>query len=79
MVKTKGKRPGYTDQNRVFTLVPHRELPVDRVSQVCVKLEHSCRIHFVFLVREPETQGEQPKEEPKKAVSVDVKLTRLTL
>ena len=47
------------------------------MSQVCVKLEPSGRIHVIFLVEEPETQ-EQASKEPKKAVGVDLGLMRLT-
>lgn len=42
-----------------------------------MKLYPSGRIYVIFLVEEPEAQTEQPTEEPKKAVSADVGLTRL--
>jgi len=51
----------------------HRELPLERVSQVCVKLYPSGRIHV--LVKEPEAE-EQSSKEPKKAVC-DLGITRL--
>jgi putative transposase len=59
-----------------FTLIVHRVFPESQVSQVCVKLYPSGRIHVIFLVEEPESQ-EQQSEEPKKAVGVDLGLTRL--
>ena len=46
------------------------------MSQVCVKLYPSGRIHIISLVKESEVE-EQPSKEPKKAVGVDVGLTRL--
>jgi len=60
-----------------FTLIVHRELPESQVSQVCVKLNPSGRIHVIFLVEEPESQ-EQPSKEPRKAVGVDLGIARLT-
>jgi Probable transposase. len=57
--------------------VIHRGFPESQVSQVCVKLEPSGRIHVIFLVEEPETQ-EQASKEPKKAVGVDLGIARLT-
>jgi len=67
----------YLSKIGFFTLVINRELPLERVSQVCVKLYPSGRIHVIFLVEEPESQ-EQPSEgEPRKAVGVDLGLTRL--
>ena len=59
-----------------FTLVIHRELPLEQVSQVCVKLNPSGRIHVIFSVEEPESQ-EQQSEEPRKAVGVDLGIARL--
>jgi len=59
-----------------FTLVMHRELPLKRVSQVCVKLNPSGLIHIIFLVEEAETLGQSSKE-PKNAVGVDLGVTRL--
>jgi len=59
-----------------FTLVIHRELPLEQVSQVCVKLYPSGRIHVIFVVEEPEAE-EQQSENPKKAVGVDLGIARL--
>jgi len=59
-----------------FTLVMHRVFPESQVSQVCVKLDPSGRIHVIFLVEEAETLG-QSSEEPKNAVGVDLGITRL--
>ena len=59
-----------------FTLILHRELPLERVSQVCVKLYPSGRIYIIFVVEEPEPLG-QPSKEPRKAVGVDLGITRL--
>jgi putative transposase len=59
-----------------FTLILHRELPLEQVSQVCVKLYPSGRIHVIFLVEEAEAE-EQQSENPKKAVGVDLGITRL--
>jgi len=60
-----------------FTLVMHTELPLKRVSQVCVKLYPSGRIHVIFLVEEPEAEEEQSSKESKNAVGVDLGITRL--
>jgi putative transposase len=49
---------------------------LELVSQVCVKLYPSGRIHVIFIVEEPEAK-EQSSEEPKKAVSVDLGIARL--
>jgi putative transposase len=57
-------------------LIVHRELPESQVSQVCVKLNPSGRIHAIFLVEEAETQVQASKE-PRKAVGVDLGITRL--
>jgi putative transposase len=59
-----------------FTLILHREFPLERVSQVCVKLHPSGRIYIIFLVEEPESQ-ERSSGEPVKAVGVDLGITRL--
>jgi len=66
----------YLSKIGFFTLILHRELPLERVSQVCVKLDPSGRIHVIFLVEEAETLGQSSKE-PKKAVGVDLGITRL--
>jgi transposase len=44
---------------------------------MCVKFYPSGKIYLVFLVEEPEAQGEQFSEKPGKAVGVDLGLTRL--
>jgi len=59
-----------------FTLILHRELPESQVSQVCIKLHPSGRIHVIFVVEEAEAE-EQQSENPKKAVGVDLGITRL--
>jgi len=77
--KNKKKRRArlYLSKISFFTLILHRELPLERVSQVCVKLDPSGRIHVIFLVEEEaETLGQSSKE-PKKAVGVDLGITRL--
>jgi len=66
----------YLSKIGFFTLVIHRVFPESQVSQVCVKLDPSGRIHVIFLVEEAETLG-QSSEEPKKAVGVDLGITRL--
>jgi len=66
----------YLSKIGFFTLVMHRVFPESQVSQVCVKLDPSGRIHVIFLVEEAETLG-QSSEEPKKAVGVDLGITRL--
>jgi putative transposase len=66
----------YLSKIGFFTLVIHRELPESQVSQVCVKLEPSGRIHVIFIVEEPETQVQASKI-PRKAVGVDVGIARL--
>jgi len=73
--KKRKARP-YLSKIGFFTLVMHRELPENQVSQVCVKLNPSGRIHVIFLVEEPESQ-ELSSKEPKKAVGVDLGITRL--
>jgi Transposase and inactivated derivatives len=76
--KNKKKRGArlYLSKIGFFTLVMHRVFPESQVSQVCVKLYPSGRIHVIFLVEEAETLG-QSSEEPKKAVGVDLGITRL--
>jgi len=66
----------YLSKIGFFTLILHRVFPESQVSQVCVKLHPSGRIHVIFLVEEPETK-EQSLKEPKKAVSVDLGIARL--
>jgi len=66
----------YLSKIGFFTLVVHRVFPESQVSQVCVKLYPSGRIHVIFLVEEAETLGQSSKE-PKKAVGVDLGITRL--
>jgi len=68
----------YLSKIGFFTIVMHREFPLNRVSQVCVKLYPSGKIFVVFLVDEP--VGEGPREstgEAGRAVSVDVGIVRL--
>jgi len=60
-----------------FTLVMHTELPLEQVSQVCVKLHPSGRIHVIFVVEEAEAEEEQPSKESKKAVGVELGIARL--
>jgi Transposase and inactivated derivatives len=66
----------YLSKIGFFTLILHREFPENQVSQVCVKLYPSGRIHIIFLVEESEVE-EQPSKELVKAVGVDLGLTRL--
>jgi transposase, IS605 OrfB family, central region len=66
----------YLSKIGFFTLILHREFPESQVSQVCVKLNPSGRIHVIFLVEEPESQV-QPSKEPKTAVGVDLGIARL--
>ena len=66
----------YLSKIGFFTLVMHRVFPESQVSQVCVKLYPSGRIHVIFLVGEAETLGQSSKA-PKKAVGVDLGLARL--
>ena len=73
--KTKRGRLGLSKIG-FFTLIVHTELPLERVSQVCVKLYPSCRIYVIFVVEEPEAE-EQQSEKPKNAVGVDLGITRL--
>ena len=73
--KTKRRKLGLSKIG-FFTLILHRELPLERVSQVCVKLYPSCRIYVIFVVEEAEPLG-KALEQPKKAVGVDLGITRL--
>ena len=76
--KTKRRKLG-SSKIGFFTLILHRELPLKRVSQVCVKLYPSGRIHVIFLVEEPEAEEEQSSKEgePGKALGVDLGIARL--
>jgi len=68
----------YLSKIGFFTLILHREFPENQVSQVCVKLNPSGRIHVIFLVEEPEAEEERSSEgEPRRAVGVDLGITRL--
>jgi len=73
--KAKTKRRGRLGLSKIgfFTLILHREFPENQVSQVCVKLNPSGRIHVSWL------NNPKPKssKEPKKAVGVDLGITRL--
>jgi len=66
----------YLSKIGFFTLIIHRELPLEQVSQVCIKMYPSGRIYVVFTVEEPETQ-EQTLDEPAKAVGVDLGIEKL--
>jgi putative transposase len=66
----------YLSKIGFFNLIIHRELPLERVSQVRVKLYPSGRIHAIFLLEEAETQVQASKG-PKKAAGVDLGITRL--
>jgi len=66
----------YLSKIGFFTLILHREFPENQVSQVCVKLNPSGRIHVIFLVEESESQ-ELSSKEPKNAVGVDLGIARL--
>ncbi|PSN99233.1 hypothetical protein B9Q07_07290, partial [Candidatus Marsarchaeota G2 archaeon ECH_B_3] len=76
--KNKKKRRArlYLSKIGFSTLILHRVFPENRVCQVCVKLEPSGRIYVVFLVEDSEV-GERSSEEPKRAVGVDLGVTRL--
>jgi putative transposase len=76
--KNKKKRRArlYLSKIGFFTLILHRVFPENWVSQVCVKLYPSGRIHVIFLVEEAEAE-ELSSKESKKAVSVDLGLVRL--
>jgi putative transposase len=65
----------YLSKIGFFTLVMHRVFPENQVSQVCVKLNPSGRIHVIF-VEEAETLGQSSKES-KNAVGVDLGIARL--
>jgi len=68
----------YLSKIGFFNLIIHRVLPLEQVSQVCVKLNPSGRIHVIFTVEEPESQEHSSEEgEPVKAVGVDLGITRL--
>jgi len=69
----------YLSKIGFFTLILHRVFPESQVSQVRVKLYPSGRIYVIFLVEEPEAEEEHSSEEgePKKAVGVDLGITRL--
>jgi len=78
--KNKKKRRArlYLSKIGFFTLVMHRVFPESQVSQVCVKLNPSGRIHVIFLVGEAESQEHSSGEgEPVEAVGVDLGITRL--
>jgi len=69
----------YLSKIGFFTVVIHRDFPLEGVSQVCVKLNPSGRIFVVFLV---EGEVEAPYEEkragePMEVVGLDVGITRL--
>jgi Transposase and inactivated derivatives len=57
-------------------LIIHRELPLEQVAQVCVKLYLSGRIYIIFVVEDAEPLG-QTLEQPKNAVGVDLGIARL--
>jgi putative transposase len=69
----------YLSKIGFFTLVVHRVFPESQVSQVCVKLYPSGRIHVIFLVEEAEAEEEHSsgEGEPVEAVGVDLGLARL--
>jgi len=70
----------YLSKIGFFTLVIHRGFPLSRVCQVCIKLNPSGRIYVVFLVEEGEVEAPNEQKcagEPKKAVGLDVGITRL--
>ncbi len=78
--KKKRKARLYLSKIGFFTVVIHRDLPLSRVCQVCIKLNPSGRIYVVFLVEgeEVEAPNEQKRAgEPMKAVAVDLGITRL--
>ena len=66
----------YLSKIGFFNLIIHRGLPLEQVSQVCVKLYPSGRIYVIFTVEEAETLGQSSKE-PKNAVGVDLGIARL--
>ena len=68
----------YLSKMGFFTVVIHRDFPLGRVCQVCVKLYPSGRMYVVFLVKEEEALNEQAAAgEPRKVVAVDVGVARL--
>jgi len=69
----------YLSKIGFFNLIIHRVLPLEQVSQVCVKLYPSGRIYVIFTVEEPESQEQHSSEEgePVKAVGVDLGIARL--
>jgi len=67
--KTKRRKLGSSKIGFFTLILLHRELPLERVSQVCVKLYPSGRIHVIFLVEEAEPLG-KALEQPKKALWV---------
>ncbi|PSO04380.1 hypothetical protein B9Q13_04765 [Candidatus Marsarchaeota G2 archaeon ECH_B_SAG-G16] len=74
----KRKAKLYLSKIGFFNLIIHRVFPESQVSQVCVKLHPSGRIHVIFLVEEPESQEHSSEEgEPVKAVGVDLGIARL--
>jgi putative transposase len=79
--KNKKKRRArlYLSKIGFFTLILHRVFPESQVSQVCVKLYPSGRIHVIFLVGEAEAEeGHSSGEgEPVEAVGVDLGIVRL--
>ena len=68
----------YLSKVGFFTVIIHRDFPLERVCQVCIKLNPSGRMYVVFLVEGEEAAYEQASAgEPKKAVGLDVGITRL--
>ena len=66
----------YLSKIGFFTVVIHRDFRLERVCQVCIKLNPSGRMYVVFLVEE-EAGTQKCAGEMKKAVAVDVGVTRL--
>ncbi len=70
----------YLSKIGFFTVIIHRGFPSERVCQVCIKLNPSGHIYVVFLVEEGEVEAPNEQKcagEVKKAVAVDVGITRL--
>ncbi len=68
----------YLSKIGFFTLVVHRDFPLEQVCQVCIKLNPSGRMYVVFLIDESEGElPERPIQGRGRAVSVDVGITRL--
>jgi len=69
----------YLSKIGFFTVVVHRDFPLGRVSQVCVKLSPSGRMYVVFLVvgGEEAPNEQAPAGEPMKVVAVDLGIARL--